>query len=452
MSRNSLARQYEPEDMTAMWKAWQGRTVDGKFLLQEYLGCSDRCAVFLTSTTAEAPGRAAIKLIAADGNKDDAQQLQWWRSVRDFKHPNLIRILDFGSGEIDGAGLLYVVEELAEENLAQVVPERPLTTEEAQGMLPPILDALKFVHDKGFVHGSIRPSNILAVGDQVKLASDVLRIGEKSAKAPNAYDAPETAAGKISNASDVWQLGMTLVEVLTQRLPQRDRAGSGAPVIPATLAEPFREIATHCLQIEESKRWSVTEIQDRLAGKQPRPAPALVQKQPASPAPPVVEQSKPSRAWAYLVGVAAVAALAFLLIPRPKQPETKVAVPSAAPQVRTTPSTGSSTPSGGQKASATGDQDGVVHRELPEVSQGARRTIHGTVQVRVKVKVDASGDVTKAKVESGRASKYFKRLAQDAASNWKFVSASGDSSSRTWRLQFSFSRARTDATATRVKR
>ena len=402
-------------------------------------------------------GGEAIKLIAA--GSDDAQQLQAWRSVRDLKHPSLIRILDCGSSEIDGTAILYVVQEFAEENLSQIVPERPLTAEEAQGMLPPIVDALRFVHDEGFVHGSIRPSNILAVGDQVKLASDVLRAGEKASKSPSAYDAPETVAGKISKASDVWQLGMTLIEVLTQRLPVR--TGSSTPVVPAAIAEPFREIATHCLQIDESKRWTVSEIQDRLAGKRPRPAPALVQKQPASPTLPVEAQSKPSRAWAYLVGVAAIAAVVFILVPRPKQPAATVAVPSGSTQTQVTPTANpgtsnvegvASTASGSQKPSIVADEDGVVHRELPEVSQSARRTIHGTIQVRVKVKVDADGNVTGAKVESARVSKYFKRLAQDAANDWKFVPASGNSSDRTWRLQFSFSRTKTGAAATKIAR
>ena len=30
------------------WKSWEGRTVDGKFPLRQYLGGSDHSAVFLT--------------------------------------------------------------------------------------------------------------------------------------------------------------------------------------------------------------------------------------------------------------------------------------------------------------------------------------------------------------------------------------------------------------------
>jgi TonB family protein len=88
---------------------------------------------------------------------------------------------------------------------------------------------------------------------------------------------------------------------------------------------------------------------------------------------------------------------------------------------------------------------------VPEVSLGARRTIHGKIVVRVRVKVDPAGNVEVAKLDSGKASRYFKRLALDAARDWKFSPAqNGESSEREWTLHFSFSRARTEASAART--
>ena len=467
MSRTSLARRYEPEDVNEMWKTWQGRTVDGKFPLQAYLGGSDHSAVFLTEMQPVDAGpfvRAAIKLIAT-GNADTQKQLLKWRAIGDLSHPNLIRILDCGTCEIDGTALLYVVEEYAEENLGQIVPERALTVEEAQGMLPPILETLQFLHDKGFVHGSIRPSNILAVGDLVKLSSDGLRYsGEKrSAKDAGAYDPPEAASGTISNSSDVWQLGMTLVEVLTQRTPSRP------PVVPHTIVEPFRDIAHHCLQEDEGKRWSVAEILTRLRADGVKPAPMLVKNEVPAHAIPDSNRGRPSRTWSYLLGLAVVAAVAFMLIPRSKPSAPTVAMqssqtegsqtavpteakPSAAPAQNVKGK--SSAAVADEHGAAGADENGVVHRVLPEVSPSARRTIHGTIQLRVKVDVDAFGNVTGAKVESGRVSKYFTRLATEAAHDWKFYpAAAGDQSGdRKWQLQFRFSRTKTDATAKRVTR
>src|SRR5690349_22128580 len=42
---------------------------------------------------------------------------------------------------------------------------------------------------------------------------------------------------------------------------------AGDAVLPAALPEVFREIASHCLQPEPQRRWTVTQISARLAGR-----------------------------------------------------------------------------------------------------------------------------------------------------------------------------------------
>ena len=257
--------------MNEMWKRWEGRTVDGRFPLQSYLGGSDHSAVFLTTRQNGAGNseKVAVKLIASSA--DSEKQLQRWKPARDLNHPNLIRIFDAGRCKLDGTKLLYVVEEYAEENLAQILPERALTAEETRGMLPPILRALDFVHSKGLVHGHLQPSNVLAIGDQVKLSSDALSASGETGGTPasSAYAAPETASGTISTAGDVWQVGITLIEVLTQRGPKPNGDWSKMPEIPASIPEPFREIAGRCLQVEPGKRWTIGDILERLGEKRP---------------------------------------------------------------------------------------------------------------------------------------------------------------------------------------
>jgi protein TonB len=90
---------------------------------------------------------------------------------------------------------------------------------------------------------------------------------------------------------------------------------------------------------------------------------------------------------------------------------------------------------------------------MPQVSPSARRTIQGTIKVRVRVDVDAAGNVAKAKLESAGPSKYFSRVAMEAAREWKFVPAQADESgAREWKLQFAFSRAKTGISAVGAKR
>ncbi len=99
-----------------------------------------------------------------------------------------------------------------------------------------------------------------------------------------------------------------------------------------------------------------------------------------------------------------------------------------------------------------GDDSGVVRQVTPQVSPSARRTIQGKIKVRVKVEVDAAGNVAKATLESAGPSKYFSRISMDAARDWKFSPApGGESGVRTWKLQFAFSRGKTEAAAVRAK-
>ena len=114
---------------------------------------------------------AAIKLIPEDpGNSD--QQLARWRAAESLSHPGVLRILHFGRCNIDGSPCLYIVTELADEDLGQLLPTRALTPDETRGMLAPVLSALDFLHESGLVHGGLKPSNIHAIGDNVKLSAD----------------------------------------------------------------------------------------------------------------------------------------------------------------------------------------------------------------------------------------------------------------------------------------
>ncbi len=436
--------------MSETWKQWEGRTVDGRFPLESYLGGSDHSAVFLTlmQSAAGDSEKAVIKLTPA-GPAGAEKQLLRWQAARELSHPNLIRIFEAGRCQLDSTDLLYVVEEYAEENLAQILPERALTADEVGTLLPPVLQALQFVHKKGFVHGHVQPSNILAIGDQVKLSSDTLSVpGERTGRAgvASVYDPPEAATGAVSTAADVWQLGMTLVEVLTQRVPLWDVARTSAPEIPAVVPEPFRQIAERCLQMEAGKRCTIAEISNRLSparaeSARPGPAPARTSV--------IAGQRKESAKWPYWLGLAALVAVAGFWIakPKPSGPLTEVQS-TAATQGAASENVQSTT-----KTTNADKQSGVVQRVMPQVSPSARSTIQGKIKVRVKVEVDAAGNVADAKLESAGPSKYFSRSALEAAQGWKFspAEAGEQGSAREWKLQFTFSRNGTEASAVRTR-
>src|SRR5258708_35655189 len=136
--------------MSESWKQWEGRTVDGRFPLQRYLGGSDHSAVFLSVTQPSGGDseKAAIKLVPADAG-DAKQQFLRWKAASELAHLNLIRIFEAGGGELDGTGLLYFVMEEGEGDLSQLLPERAVTAEQARGRLRPSLLAVQIVRRRG---------------------------------------------------------------------------------------------------------------------------------------------------------------------------------------------------------------------------------------------------------------------------------------------------------------
>src|SRR5579862_3593303 len=249
------------------------QVVDGKFRLGQLVGRTERSAVFLTAYAGQPVKKAAIKLIPAD-SVDSPAQLARWKHAAKLSHPHLVRILAVGRYELDHTDMLYVVMEYAEENLSLVIKRRPLTPEEARDLLSPVVNALAYVHAQGFVHCRLKPSNIMADDDLLKISSDGLcRIGESggSPGKPGAYDPPEAAGGRISPAGDVWSLGMTLTESLTQRLPVWERTNQAEPSLPSNLQPEILDLARHCLRRDPQMRWTVADIAARLQSNSPAP-------------------------------------------------------------------------------------------------------------------------------------------------------------------------------------
>ncbi|MBZ5524856.1 MAG: TonB family protein [Acidobacteriia bacterium] len=458
--------------MTEAWKQWEGQTVKGVFDRYDIgppLGGTDEGAVFQTGRGAQKNHKAAIKLIPAD-DSDAEQWLSRWKLVERLSHPYLLQIFDMGRCRLNDADLAFVVMEFADEDLSQVLPERPLTPAEALAMLRPTLDALLYLHRQGLVHGHIKPANIMAMGNQLKLASDgVFRAGEPDGRATtrSAYDPPEAADGAIGTAGDVWSLGMTLAEVLTQRLPAQDAGGSD-PVVPPTLPAPFFDIVRQCLRRDPRLRCSVADLVTRLQPPAAAPSP---QKQPGAAQRLVVVPL----AAAALVVAALAGGWQWMQSHSGDRESVTAAVPEKKPEApqmqsanttvrdeKPAPAAGRPSPAhasavirpavaqtSAQERTVAGDsRNGVVREVIPEASRKAMDTIHGTIVVKVRVHVDQAGNVADAEMESSGNSRYFPRLALEAARNWKFTP--GEESARSWRLEFRFTSSEASASAKRI--
>ena len=420
---------------------WVGRVIDGRFTLLQWLGGSEWGGVFLTELQRYGSQKAAIKLIPTDAGDAEAQ-IAGWAATTTLSHPHLMRLFHTGRCRIDTAQLLYAVTEYAEEDLSQILPERPLTPTEAREMLDPVLDALSYLHGKGFVHGHLKPSNIMVVNNELRLSGDSLRVaGEHGKHLPtlSVYDAPERATEAISPATDVWSLGVTLVEALTQLPPVWDRSTTREPVVPESIPQPFAEIAQECLRSDPSRRCTLSYVKVRLE-------PARFLAGPTSKTGRTVPTKL--RVTALIAAVLVLFAVIAALQLRSRQ--TRPSLPTGKqPLVFTVPALPPQSPVPGTQPSKGAAVKGAVSaRVLPDVPRSASSTIHGKVNVSIRVTVDPSGNVSNATFDSPGASKYFANLALQAAQHWKFKPAQvdGQAVSSVWILQFTFTQTATEVT------
>jgi TonB family protein len=448
------------------WRSWQGRVVEGRFSLRQYLGGSDHSAVFASEMSGRNVEKVAIKLIdlsfAAGSAAAVDGELSRLRAISGLSHPHLIQTIEAGRSQLEGSPFLYVVMEQADDDLSKILPQRALESSEVGDLLPPLIDALSYLHSKGFVHTRIKPSNVLAVGERLKLSSDNIH----SAANPNstrrradAYDAPETAAGISGSEGDLWSLGATLVAALTQNVALVDdgvRSGSG---LPQNIPDPYRGIARECLRLDPKQRCSLSEIQARLD-----PSARSV---PASPELVATPSRRSGYSWRMvipivLLGLVALAGAYRVMFPasQPKSPETQPPAatseppsPSQNPAAPPQPASPAAAAPNPTRSASPASPGTIVHQVLPAVPKSAMHTISGTIKVVVRVQVDTSGKVTSATFKSAGSSRYFANLAMKAAQQWEFSPplVNAQPAPSIWLLQFRFKRTSTQATPQRVQ-
>jgi serine/threonine protein kinase len=261
------------------------------------------------------------------------------------------------------------------------------------------------------------------------------------------YDPPEAKSGRISTAGDIWGLGITLVEALTQTPPAWSRERSESVSLPANLASEFVDTVQRCLNRDAGQRPAIGELVAQFT--------QAPQATPPSAAPPLANESL-ARALSRLnspktrflisaiaVGIITLGAVwtgVHLSHTHVNVPQTASITPESPRAV--SPPAAAENP----KASIAASVPMVLHQELPDVSRSARQSIRGVIKIAVRVIADGSGNVVTATLDDRASSKYFARAAMDAAKKWKFAQAAGQPS-RVWLLHFEFTRAGTAAHA-----
>jgi hypothetical protein len=359
------------------WTDFQNRAIDDAFRIRDFLGGDEKSAAFTARPLGDPDTNAVIRLYRANDDSAAEKRIGLWLRAKDLDHPNLVRILGAGRLTEGPSTLIYVVLEAADEKLASVLMERRLEPDEAAEIFKSVSSALARLHEKGYVHGAVSPDQIFAIGDSIKLSTENIRLAgshdELFADAPR-FLAPESEAVNATTAADVWCLGATLYQCLTQEI------ADGTEFHHTTLPEPHRSIVRRSLDPDPESRGTLEEITELERGKKAAaaaastsapasappgpgsaaavaipdpPAAAEITPKPVAP-PPVIapkpesfrppafgrrEELKPKQQgvpmWAYGAGIVIII-LGLILLLRPKHPAQQPA--ASTPPASTAPS------------------------------------------------------------------------------------------------------------------
>ena len=151
--------------------------------------------------------------------------------LSNLNHPNIASVVDRGE-TIDGEQ--YLAMEYVEAPTLEQVLEREisLSLKRTARICSQIADAIEHVHDVGYIHNDLKPSNVLVLteGDVdhvYVLDFGIARKGKEfkseegsTVMATMSYIAPERFVSDIiTQQSDVYQLGLIMYECLTGHLP-----------------------------------------------------------------------------------------------------------------------------------------------------------------------------------------------------------------------------------------
>ena len=207
--------------------------------------------------------RVAIKRLKTAGLPGHpGSLLQEARLAASLEHPAFVKIYSI---EADGAGHAIVMELISGLTLRELIARGPIATARVFDLVAQAAAAMQAAHDRGLVHGDLKPSNLmvddagklrildlgLAFHDDAQATTSVMQLDQQGTIA---YMAPECLLGKPSSRlSDVYALGVLFYEMICGERPFASLSGlalaaahmqssSATWVFPASTPAPLIEL------------------------------------------------------------------------------------------------------------------------------------------------------------------------------------------------------------------
>jgi eukaryotic-like serine/threonine-protein kinase len=261
------------------------RWLDGRYELGEIIGQGGMSTVYRSYD--HRAGRAvAVKVFRAGPELADAHQ-RFRREVillAGLRDPGIVTVFD---ADFDDVTTAYLVTELVDgPTLAHRICWAPLTEAQVIRLAAALARTLAYVHAHDIIHRDVKPSNILlpAVTDDPfaapKLADFGIAIAAEAPRLTSAnltlgtpnYLSPEQLRGEaLTPATDVYSLGLVLIEALTGRLASPGTGLDAAmariehpPAIPAVASAALHAVLTEMTATGAADRPRAEQVVHRL--------------------------------------------------------------------------------------------------------------------------------------------------------------------------------------------
>lgn len=281
----------------------RGVLLDDRYRLEDVLGRGGMATVYRAHDLV-LDRDVAVKLFppVPDDGDDLLRHQSEMRVLAQLSHPGLVTLHDAGAAHAGGpARQTYLVMELVDgPTLADRLTEGPLSPRHTARLGRQVAEALAAVHAADVVHRDVKPANVLLVdrdrlaaaasedpaaalttGPIVKLAdfgiarlADGARLTVTGTTLGTAtYLSPEQAAGQpVGPATDVYALGLVLLECLTGRKSFTGTVVEVAaarlntsPAVPTEFGPEWVVVLQGMTRMRPEERLTATEAATRLA-------------------------------------------------------------------------------------------------------------------------------------------------------------------------------------------
>ncbi len=264
-----------------------GTTLNDRYLLTERVGGGGMGEVWRATDTVL--GRTVAVKVLMPALSEDAAFLQRFqneaRAMATLRHPGVVDVYDYGSCEIGGRQVTFLVMEFVEgESLDKHLRRAALDPVATMRLVAEVADALAAAHAQGIVHRDVKPANLVVrAGGSVALtdfgiahsASAAQLTATGSMLCSAGYCAPEMAtSSEITPAVDVYALGVVAYECLTGRLPYEGdtpvqiiykHLHAPVPPLPPEVPRGPREVVARALEKAPDRRYASAEDMARAA-------------------------------------------------------------------------------------------------------------------------------------------------------------------------------------------